>query len=46
MSLPLVPGDVAHALFDLASAAARNPALCGCSLTTPKRGLLVCYRII
>lgn len=47
MSLPLVPGDIAHALFDLASAAARKPALCeSCSLTTPRCGLLICYSLI
>lgn len=47
MSLPLVSGDIAHALFDLASAAARKPALCeSCSLTTPRCGLLICYSLI
>lgn len=47
VSLPLVLGDVAHALFDLASAAARKPALCVCcSLTTPKCGLLINYSLL
>lgn len=47
MSLPIVLGGVAHALFDLACAAARKPARCGsCSLTAPKCGLLVSYSLL
>lgn len=47
VSLPLVLGGVAHALFDLASAAARKPARCeSCSLATTKCGVLGGYSLL
>lgn len=47
MSVSLVLGGIADAVFDLASAAAGKPALCeSCSPTTPKCGLLVSYSLL
>lgn len=47
MSVSLVLGGIADAVFDLASAAARKSALCErCSPTTPSYGLLVSYSLL